>query len=70
MSIGSQVNVVIAAGTYSVIGSVTYAADGGNTLRLDNTTPVRARVVANEETFQMGTGYSSRCVLIEVNQTN
>ena len=70
MSIGSQVNVVIAAGTYSVIGSVTDAADGGNTLRLDNTTPVRARVVANEETFQMGTGYSSRCVLIEVNQTN
>jgi len=71
MSVGSDVFVVIAAGTYSVIGSVAAATDGGNTLQLNNTAGVvRARVVADEETFTMGTGYSSRCVLIEVNQTN
>ena len=69
LSVGSAVYVVLGAGTYSIIGAVADAADGGNTLRLDNTTPVRARVVAVEETFQIG-NYSSRCVLIEVNQTN
>lgn len=63
------VYVVIAAGTYSVIGSVADAADGGNTIRLDNTTPVRARVVAVEETFLIG-NYSGRCVRLKVNQTN
>jgi len=61
--------VVIAAGTYSVIGSVADAADGGNTIRLDNTTPVRARVVAFEETFSIG-NYSGKCVRLKVNQTN
>ena len=61
--------VVIAAGAYSVIGSVADAADGGNTLRLDNTTPVRARVSAFEETFSIG-NYSGRCVRLKVNQTN
>lgn len=63
------VYVVIAAGTYSVIGSVADAADGGNTIRLDNTTPVRARVTAVEETFLIG-NYSGRCVRLKVNQTN
>ena len=69
MSPGSQVHVVKATGTYSVVGAVASAADGGNTLRLDNTTPVRARVVAKQESFTMG-NYSGLCVLLEVNQTN
>lgn len=63
------VYVVIAAGAYSVIGSVADAADGGNTLQLDNTTPVRARVTEFEETLTLG-GYTSRCVRLKVNQTN
>ena len=63
------VYVVVAAGTYSVIGAVADAADGGNTVRLDNTTPVRARVTAAEETFVFGS-YSGRCVRLKVNQTN
>lgn len=68
----SAVYVVIAAGTYSVIGSVATAADGGNTIRLDNTTPVRARVApgsTQEETHAMG-GESVRLVRLQVNQTN
>jgi hypothetical protein len=69
MNVGSAVYVVIASGTYSVIGSVGVAADGGNTLRVDNTTPVRARVVMDEETLTIGS-YSGRCVLLQVNQTN
>lgn len=69
LTIGSQVHVVIAAGTYSVLGAVAAAADGGNTIRMDNTVPVRARVVAPEETFVMGS-YSGRHVLLQVNQTN
>jgi len=69
MSIGSSVYVVLGAGTYSVIGAVADAADGGNTLILSNTTPVRARVVAVEETFAIG-AYTGRTVLLEVNQTN
>lgn len=69
MTVGGQVHVVIAAGTYSVLGSVASAADGGNTLRLDNTTPVRARVTAAQETFVIG-NYSGTCVLLQVNQTN
>ena len=70
MTPDSQVHVVIAAGTYSIIGAVADAADGGNTLRLDNTTGVvRARVTAVEETFALS-NYSGRCVVLEVNQTN
>lgn len=69
MTVDGQVHVVIAAGAYSVIGSVVSVADGGNTLRLDNTTPVRGRCTAVEETFAMGS-YSGRCCVIEVNQTN
>jgi len=70
MTVDGQVHVVIAAGAYSVIGSVASVADGGNTLRLDNTTGVvRARVTAVEETLQMGS-YSARMVVLEVNQTN
>lgn len=65
---GSALYVVIAAGTNSIIGSVTSTADGANTLRLDNTTPGRARVVDNEETFSFG-AYSGRCVVLDVNQT-
>lgn len=63
------VYVVLATGTYSIVGSVADAADGGNTLRLDNTTPVRARVTGVEETFTMG-AFSGRCVVLKVNQTN
>ena len=63
------VYVVVGSGTYSVIGAVADAADGGNTIRLDNTTPVRARVTAAEETFVFG-AYSGRCVRLKVNQTN
>lgn len=66
---GSQVHAIIATGTYSVVGAVADAADGGNTLRLDNTTPVRARVTAAQETFSIG-NYSGLCVLLKVNQTN
>lgn len=68
MTIGSQVHVVIAAGTYSVIGSVAAAADGGNTLRLDDTTPVRAKVTQIEESVLIGA--AQRLVLLKVNQTN
>jgi hypothetical protein len=68
MSPGSQVHVVIAAGAYSVIGSVAAAADGGNTLRLDDTTPVRARVTAIEETLSLG--LPQRLVALNINQTN
>ena len=69
MNVGDSVYVVLGAGTYSVIGAVADAADGGNTLILNTTTPVRARIVADEETFSIG-NYSGRCVLLEVNQTN
>lgn len=68
----SQVHVVIAAGAYSVIGSVAATADGANTIRLDNTTPVRARVApgsTQEETHAFG-GESVRLVRLQVNQTN
>lgn len=63
------VYVVIAAGTYSVLGSIADAADGTNTIRLDNTTPVRARVVETEETLTLG-AYTGRCVKLKINQTN
>lgn len=69
ITVDGQVHVVIASGAYSVIGSIVSVADGGNTLRLDNSTPVRARCTAVEETFTMGS-YSGRCAVIEVNQTN
>lgn len=68
----SAVYVVIAAGTYSVIGSVATAADGGNTIHLNNTTPVRARVApgsTQEETHSFG-GETVRLVRLQVNQTN
>lgn len=66
----SEVHVVIAAGTYSIIGSVATAADGGNTLRLDNTVPVRARVVETREETHAFAGESVRLVRLQVNQTN
>jgi hypothetical protein len=65
----SQVHVVIAAGAYSVVGSVVAAADGGNTIRMDNVVPVRARVGAFEETVNIG-GTTYRCCNLKVNQTN
>lgn len=70
MTVDGQVHVVIAAGVYSVIGAVAAVADGGNTLRIDNTSGVvRGRVTAVEETLQMA-NYSARIVVLEVNQTN
>lgn len=66
----SEVHVVIATGTYSIIGAVATAADGGNTLRLDNTTPVRARVVDPSEEVHAFGGSSVRLVRLQVNQTN
>jgi hypothetical protein len=63
------VYVVIASGAYSVIGSVADAADGGNTVLLSNTTPVRARVTEIEETNSFGGG-TVRCVRLKINQTN
>ena len=61
--------VVIAAGAFSIVGSVTSSADGANTIQLNNTTPVRARVVAREETISFGAN-TGRCVVLKVNQTN
>lgn len=72
MTEGGQVHVVIAAGTYSLIGAVAAAADGGNTIRIDNapTGNVLASVVSVEEDLRPF-GYSSgRFVLLKVNRTN
>ena len=64
----SALYVVKAVGTNSIVGAVTSLADGGNTLRVDNTTPGRARVLDDEESFAFG-AYSGRCVPLIVNQT-
>lgn len=69
ITVDAAIYVVIAAGTNSVVGSITTLADGGNTLQLNNTTPVRARVTAPEETLAIGS-YSARVCVLEVNQTN
>jgi hypothetical protein len=70
-ALDQQVHVVIAAGTYSLIGSVAGAADGGNTIRIDNapTGNLLGRVEMVEETYRLG-NVSSRCVLLKVNRTN
>ena len=70
-ALDQQVHVVIAAGAYSLIGSVAGAADGGNTIRIDNapTGNLLGRVEGTEETFSLG-GVSSRCVMLKVNRTN
>jgi hypothetical protein len=73
MTVGGQVHVVIAAGTYSVIGSVASAADGGNTIRIDNapTGNILGRITAIEETLQIfGTTTTGRYVKLKVNRTN
>lgn len=69
----SQIHVVIAAGTYSVIGSIASAADGGNTIRIDNapTGNILARCIAVEETLAVfGTTTTGRYAQIKVNRTN
>lgn len=65
----AAVYVVRNAGAYTIPGAVASAADGANTLRLDNTTPVRARVTIPEWTYSLG-AYSVRLVGLTVNQTN
>lgn len=70
-ALDQQVHVVIAAGAYSLIGSVAGVADGGNTIRIDNapTGNLLGRVEGTEETLRLGT-VSSRCVMLKVNRTN
>ena len=71
-SLTQEVHVVIAAGVYSLIGSVAGAAGGGGeTIRIDNapTGNLLGRVEGTEETFVLG-GVSSRCVMLKVNRTN
>ena len=72
MTEGGQVHVVIAAGTYSLIGAVASAADGGNTIRIDNapTGNVLASVVSVEENLQPFGASSGRFVLLKLNRTN
>ena len=74
MTPAGEVHVVIAAGTYSVIGSVAAAAGGaGETIRIDNapTGVILGRVPADgfEETLAIG-GYSVRQVKLKVNRGN
>lgn len=72
MTVGGQIHVVIAAGAYSVIGAVAAAADGGNTIRIDNapTGNILGRVVEVEENLRPFTRSSGRYVPIKVNRTN
>jgi hypothetical protein len=72
MDIGGQVHVVIAAGAYSVIGAVAAAADGGNTIRIDNapTGNILGRIVEIEEDLTPFTRSSGRYVPLKVNRTN
>lgn len=72
MTPGSQIHVVIAAGAYSVIGAVASAADGGNTLRIDNAPAgnILGRVVGPEENLRPFTRSSGRFVPLKVNRTN
>ena len=73
MDIGSDVFWVIAAGAYTTPGAVASAANGGNTIQLNNVSPVRARVTRREETIRMGSGNQSqsvRLVTLKMNQRN
>lgn len=72
MDVGGQVHVVIAAGAYSVIGAVAAAADGGNTIRIDNapTGNILARIIEVEEDLRPFTRSSGRYVPLKVNRTN
>ena len=74
MTPGGEVHVVIAAGAYSVIGSVAAAAGGaGETIRIDNapTGVILGRVPVDgfEETLAIG-NYSVRQVKLKVNRGN
>lgn len=72
MTVGGEVHVVIAAGAYSVIGSVASAADGGNTIRIDNapTGNILGRVVQPSENLQPFRTSSGTFVPLKVNRTN
>jgi len=72
MTEASEVYVVIAAGAYSLIGAVASAADGANTVRIDNAPAgnILASVVSVEENLQPFTTSSGRFVLLKVNRTN
>lgn len=73
LDVGSALYWVVAAGTNTTPGAVTALSDGGNTLRLDNLNPVRARVRRREETMSMGSdlgAQSVRLVTIEVWRAN
>ena len=68
----SEVHVVIAAGAYSLIGAVASAADGGNTIRIDNapTGNILASVVSVEEDLRPFGPSLGRYVLLKLNRTN
>lgn len=72
MTVGGQVHVVIAAGAYSVVGAVAAAADGGNTIRIDNapTGNILASVWQVEENLTPFRTSSGRFVPLKVNRTN
>lgn len=73
MTFGGEVHVVIAAGTYSVIGSVAAAAGGaGETIRIDNapTGNILGRVVQASENLQPFRTSSGTYVPLKVNRTN
>lgn len=67
----SNLFVVIAAGAYSVIGSVAAAADGANTLQIDNSPAgnILASVQSVEENLNPFTVSSGRHVPLKVNRT-
>ena len=72
MDIGSQIHVVIAAGAFSVIGSVASVSDAPNTIRIDNAPAgnILGRVTGPEENLQPFAVSAGRYVSIRVNNTN
>lgn len=72
MTVGGEVHVVVAAGVYSIIGAVANAADGANTVRIDNAPAgnILGRVVMAEETLAVfGTSTTGRFVPLKINRT-
>lgn len=65
----SDVYAVLAAGTYSVIGSVADAADGANTVLISGGANPLARVHALSQDLQVGS-LSMRTVRLKLNRTN
>jgi hypothetical protein len=67
----TPIYVVRASGAYSIVGAVASAADGLNTLRIDNapTGNILARVTVGEFTYSLGS-YTVRLVGLKVNVTN